>query len=72
MTETDPRFTLSAQDISDLIKAITEFKMNGSPIRSVVTKALNRIELLMSMSNPSHQDTIDCVLDVQDILTSFE
>jgi hypothetical protein len=71
MTETDYRFALSPEDISALIKAATEMKINGSPIRSTITKALDRIDLLMKMSNPTHQDTIDCLLDVQDILTSF-
>ncbi len=72
MTEANSRLTLSAEDISDLIKAATELKMNSSPAKSKITKALHRIELLMSMSDPTHQDTIDCVLDVQDIRTSFE
>lgn len=72
MSQADPRFNISAEDLADLIKAATEFKMNGSPARSTITKALDRIELLMSMSNPTHQDTVNCLLDVQDILASFQ
>ena len=72
MTQSNIELTLSEQDISNLIRNATEFKLNGTTCSSTISKALDRIQLLMSMSDPTHQDTINCLLDVEDILKSFK